>query len=130
MSSLARVNATGLALMSRTFGESRLALPFAREIFLVETHVAGTAYHQANAVEGSLGPGTPLRLQREPANPHDPLAVAVLYEDRRLGYLPRTLNPIPARLMDAGKLVVASVASVKRRDRWLEVRIAVSLREG
>ena len=45
---------------------------------------------------------------RQPANPHDELAIAVHAQSGALlGYVPRDDNAIPARLMDAGKILFA-----------------------
>jgi hypothetical protein len=59
---------------------------------LLVANVAG-AVHRPDALSSDgAAPGRPLRLQAEPANPHDPNAVAVLTEDGLpLGYVPREL---------------------------------------
>jgi hypothetical protein len=45
--------------------------------------------------------GQPLLLVREPDNPHDELAIAVLTGDgHKLGYIPRSCNEVPAALAD------------------------------
>lgn len=83
--------------------------PFARDIFLLKTNVAG-----CNHVPGMIGllrelePGQKLKLLREPENPYDKRAILVMNGDKKLGYLPRRLNGIFCRLMDAGKYLFAT----------------------
>lgn len=86
-------------------------------VWLLQTHVAGLAYHQvAQAVE--LQAGTLLTLRREPENPHDALAIEVLTEAGvKLGYVPRNRNPVLARLMDAGESLAAQVLVVQAVDQ-------------
>ena len=75
--------------------------------------VAGLQYNQGQELLPRLRAGQLLTLRREPNNPHDPRAIAVLaLSGRKLGYLPRRLNEIPANLMDSGRPVVARVNEV------------------
>jgi hypothetical protein len=107
-----------------------LALPFSRDILLLQCHVAGTAYRDIGGVDPQLESGEELALRREPDNPHDPRAIRVHRADgSHLGYLPRDRNEVIASLMDAGKLVVARVVDAKREDRWLRLTINVLFRE-
>jgi hypothetical protein len=79
--------------------------------------------------------GAPLGLRREPANPHDELAIEILAESGlKLGYIPRHRNPVLARLMDAGKQLLATVASIGADARYStdelpDVRLSILLRE-
>lgn len=121
-------------LMLRTFQKQVPALPFARDLFLLETHVAGLAHYQVESVSDQLLPGAPLLLQREPGNEHDALAIEVLTPARiKLGYVPQNRNPILARLMDAGKLLVADICTVGTWHGWgtpiQDVRLRICLRE-
>lgn len=100
-------------LLARTFQREAMPLPFARDIFLLETHIAGIQYHQAKTIRPELQPGLMLKLLREPNNVHDRLAIEILTLDNiKLGYVPRLRNAVLARLMDAGKLLVAEVTRV------------------
>jgi hypothetical protein len=62
---------------------------------LLVTSVAG-AVHRPDALASSLAaPGSALTLRPEPANEHDPRAVAVdLADGTPLGYVPRELAPL------------------------------------
>jgi hypothetical protein len=104
----------------------------ARPIFLLDCHVAGLPYHQAPQVLDRLRPDAPLRLTREPDNPHDELAIAVHWTadpaaPAKLGYVPRRHNPVLARLLDAGKELAARISAVQPHGTWMEVRMAIEL---
>lgn len=72
-------------------------------LFLLRVPVAGLAYHAYGEETPRIARGTEVFLAREPANPHDALAIAVHGPGgRRIGYVPRRENTVPARLMDGG----------------------------
>jgi hypothetical protein len=101
-------------LMQRTLQQKALALPFARDIFLLETHVAGLHYYDIHKLTMPLQTTDTLLLRREPTNSHDELAIEIFtLNNGKLGYVPRHRNPVLARLMDAGKTLVAEVAELK-----------------
>jgi hypothetical protein len=103
------------------------------DIPLIETFVAGTRYYEAAAAIGSLQPGTPLVLRRQPQNPHDDLAIEVFAPNGfKLGYVPRSHNAALAALADAGKRLASEVTSVDsfEPDEWApHIGIVVSLRD-
>ena len=59
-----------------------------------------------------LEPGQKLTLLREPENPADKRAILVMNGEKKLGYLPRRLNGIFCRLMDAGKYLYATADEI------------------
>ena len=72
------------------------------EFGLVQVTVAGVAHHNTFDDLRGLGIGSTLTLTREPENPHDRNAVLVGWSGRKLGYIPRNIAPLVARVMDAG----------------------------
>lgn len=52
------------------------------------------------------------KLKREPDNPHDPNAVAVVVGRVRVGHLPRDVASWVAPRMDAGEMFAATVETV------------------
>ncbi len=112
-----------------------LPQPFERELFLFECRVAGTCYADGIFEKTSgLAAGDILELRREPRNRHDPLAVAVMTAAGRIGYLPRSRNEIPSRLMDGGKMLFAEVAYIRNLGElpdcyWADIGIKVFMRD-
>ena len=94
-----------------------LAQPFDREIFLLQTHIAGARYREGYpGIIRRLKLGTLLTLVREPENPYDELAIRVLDDKGAwIGYVPMERNPPLARLMDAGKYLYGKVA---KKEKW------------
>lgn len=90
-----------------------MRIPFARDIMLASMHTGGC-----------------LALRREPGNAHDGLAVEVLGpEGHKLGYLPRSCNEIPARLMDAGKRLFLRLESVEKPGAWLKIEVTLYMED-
>ncbi|WP_051286393.1 HIRAN domain-containing protein [Megalodesulfovibrio gigas] len=119
-------------LMGATAGTVEIAIPFTAEIFLIDTHIAGLAYYAAAEALTVEGEPPALTLRREPGNPYDALAIEVLTADgKKLGYVPRKINPILARLMDAGKMLGAVVTRVHQGAHGTvgEVAIHIFLKE-
>ncbi len=99
-----------------------------RRILLQESPLAGYQYHRAAAIWPFLRVGEPLRLMREPNNPHDRHAVAVWFRNEHLGYIPRRENRSLARLMDQGERLEAKIIQMQdHRDPWRKLRIRVEL---
>ena len=74
---------------------------------LVVASVAGAARHHAQALadEDAVAPGRPLTLRRDPANEHDPNAIAVHPQGggEQLGWVPREVAIDVAADLDAGR---------------------------
>ena len=103
MNELEVFDKTKKALMYSSFDKEGLPLPFTKEIFLIECHVAGTSHHNIKDIEPEIKPDDFLIFKREPENPHDEFAIAIYTEsENKLGYIPKEKNEILARLMDSG----------------------------
>lgn len=74
--------------------------------YLMDCHLAGRKYHDADEVWEDLKVGTLLRLERDEENRYDANAVAVMYdkgeESYCLGYVPRGANEYVASLLEMG----------------------------
>ena len=97
--------------------------PFSREIFLLDIVVAGTTHSEhIHEVYPHLEKGVVLRMQRHPQNKHDKHAIAIYYEKKQIGWVPRELNLIISRLMDAGKAFFCRVEHVELvNDYWVKI---------
>jgi hypothetical protein len=108
-----------------------LPMPFAREIFLFACYIAGTNFRPEIAkIEPKLKIGAKFRLQREPKNGFDELAIAVYDADNNhLGYIPKSKNEVPARLLDVGKNLCAILIAKEWNDSWLKLDIEIFLND-
>ena len=90
-----------------------LPKPFMNNIFLIHTHIAGTAYVYDEDIFNELNNEDRLYLYRETDNIHDERAILVSTNDNhKLGYIPRYDNKILSRLMDAGKSLYAIISDI------------------
>ena len=109
----------------KSLGE--LIKPLVNEIHLFDTVIAGTTYIDDETVYETLENGEKLILQRE-NNKFDSKAILILNQDKKkLGYVPERDNMVFSRLMDAGKLLIAKVISVRNRDGFYRVSIGIYL---
>ena len=80
----------------------------AKKLYLMDCHLAGRKYHDADEVWDKLKVGTVLQLLRDTDNRHDADAVAVVYhndednEDYCIGYIPRGENEMLAKFLEMG----------------------------
>ena len=105
--------------------------PFERDIFLFDTHVAGTSHVVGiEDLEPYLNIEDKLDFFREPDNPYDKGAIVIKNADGvKIGYAPKADNVVFARLMDAGKLIFGRIISKEMRGTWLRIDIKVYLHE-
>jgi len=95
-------------------------------IIVQESPLAGFQYYEGKALWEMMRVGDPLRLAREPRNPHDTNAVRIEWRGEMLGYLPRRENADVARQMDLGAPVKARVVRLtEARNPWHRVRFEV-----
>ena len=120
-----------LSLISARQSGLDLPLPFEREIFLFDTHVAGTTHiENIKSLELGLKIGDQVKFFREPTNPHDPQAIRIeTLGYQKIGYVPRADNVVFSRLMDAGKDLYGKIASKEWQDEWLKIDIKIFLKE-
>jgi hypothetical protein len=84
---------------------------------LVVAGVAGAArFHDDVLQSAAVAPGAPLTLRRDPANEHDPDAIAVLpaQGEAQLGFVPREIAAWLAAELDAGRAWSAVVLREQR----------------
>lgn len=120
-----------IGLLHGKGGDVTIHKPFERDIFLFDTHVAGTSFVEGIMdLEPHLHFDDRLDFFREPDNPHDKAAIVIRNADGvKIGYVPREDNVIFARLMDAGKLIFGRITSKEINGKWLKIKIKVLLQE-
>ena len=108
---------------------SEFVKPMIREIRLFDSFIAGTTHLADKSPLETVAVGDELTMQRED-NPHDRHAIMILNsEKKKLGYVPKKDNLVFARLMDAGKLLTAKVVHKELEDHWLNIRIAIDMKD-
>ena len=132
MSDLITAETGGLmSLLHNQNGELAIPKPFEKDIFLFDTHIAGTSYIDGiEELEPHLNEDDKLDFFREPDNKYDKRAIVIKTIDGvKIGYVPRYDNVIFSRLMDAGKLLFGRISSKEGSGRWVRINIKVYLHE-
>ena len=124
--SLLKVNPGLLAAISK--GAFSLDV-FAREILVLECLAAGTSFRKLDKVQDDLKETVQLEMKREGNNEFDHFAVALWFQNTKVGYIPREKNEVLARLMDAGKQLYATISANEMEGNWLKLEIKVMLKD-
>lgn len=105
--------------------------PFEKDIFLFDTHVAGTSHIEGiEELEPHLNIDDRLDFFREPDNRYDKEAIAIKTAGGvKIGYVPKQDNVIFARLMDAGKLLFGRISGKEKKGNWVKLDIKVFMHE-
>lgn len=108
-----------------------LPMPFEKDIFLFDTHVAGTSHIEGmTELEPYLNISDRLEFFREPDNPYDKQAITIKTANgTKIGYVPKVDNLIFSRLMDAGKLLFGKISEKEQKGNWLIISIKIYLHE-
>lgn len=108
-------------------GLSSVIKPLICEIHLFDSYVAGTTYLEDQSVLEEIKVDEKLKLQRED-NKFDSNAIMLFSESgKKVGYVPEKDNIVFARLMDAGKLLTAQIASIEKKGTFTKIRIGIYL---
>ena len=127
---IAVIDPAKLALIKGSFGKNGLPLPFVKEIFLLQCHVAGTSFKDVETIAPGLNEGHFLTFKRDAKNEYDKLAIAIYDEvGNNIGYVPRDKNEVLARLMDCGKLIFGKIKEKQWVNNWLKIDIKIFMRD-
>lgn len=120
-----------VGLLHEKGGELVVPKPFEKDIFLFDTHVAGTSHIEGiEELEPHLNIDDRLDFFREPDNRYDKEAIVIkTAEGVKIGYVPKQDNVIFARLMDAGKLLFGRISGKEKKGNWVKLDIKVFMHE-
>ena len=108
-------------------GLGEMLKPLIVEIHLFDSYVAGTTHLKDTSVLEEIKVDDKLTLQRED-NKFDKNAILLITEsNQKLGYVPEKDNIIFARLMDAGKLLVAKIKEIQKKGSFTQISIGIFL---
>jgi hypothetical protein len=90
--------------------------------------IAGFRYHEGRYLIDRMREGKHVTLRAEPENLHDAGALRVEFEGRHVGYVPRSRNVVPGRLLVQQAPMTARITSVDRAaEPWKAVQVAIWL---
>ena len=95
-------------------------------------HIAGFTYYYGADVFEALKIGTPLSLKAEPENPYDPEAVAIYYQEEKIGFVPRRENELLRKFLNLGyadmfEVKIIQISPDTHPER--QVRVVVRIKE-
>lgn len=99
-----------------------------RKFYLLQFFVAGFRFYRGMQLLGQMNEGDQLELVREPDNEYDDCAVALYWNNEKIGFIPRDENALLSRLIDAQALeFVAEIVHLNKKVQpWENVNVAVS----
>ncbi len=124
--SLIKVN-TGLLAALSSGAISIDVMP--KEILVLECLVAGTSFRKLQDLEPELKSEVKIELKRDPTNEHDKMAVELLFNKNKIGYIPKEKNEVIARLLDAGKTFFGILHAKEWEGNWLRLDIKIYLKD-
>lgn len=75
-----------------------------QRVILLQGFIAGFQYYNGLQLFNGMKPGASLQLIREPENLADKNAIALYYQEKKVGFVPAKMNKTICRLMD-GELI-------------------------
>lgn len=123
----------------RLFLKSLFSLPFlslfnlkskanttTKNVLLNQCPVAGFQYYQGKELIKKLKEKDQLKLVAEPDNQYDKYAVEVFFQNKKLGYIPRTDNKPISRMLQAGVPLSGQVCTIDpTKMAWNAVNVSV-----
>lgn len=117
----------GVVSLTQNHDLGEIIKPLTKEIHLFDSFVAGTTHLADPSVLDEIKKGDKLTLQRE-KNKFDDNAIMIRTESgKKLGYVPEKDNIVFARLLDAGKLLIARIAKIQKKGSFTEIGIGIYL---
>ena len=100
-----------------------------KEILVLECLVAGTSFKKLQDLEPELISEVKLELKRDNKNEHDKMAVELLFNKTKIGFIPKEKNEVIARLLDAGKSFFGILHAKEWEGNWLRLDIKIYLKD-
>lgn len=102
--------------------------------FFMRFKVAAVTYNEALFVINDLKPGAIIEMERDEGNKHDGNAIALYYDDYKVGYVPRDKNSELASFIDMGwgeifEMRVSAINFDAHPEQRIEVTIFVNRNE-
>ncbi len=96
-------------------------------VFLKSFLIAGFSYYEGAFVFDKMKIGSKLKLKTEPKNVHDEFAVALYFNDKKIGYIPREENKEIAIILNAGHEIFEAVVQQLSPEEHPERQVRVGL---
>jgi len=100
-----------------------------QKFYLLQSFVRGFQYYAGPEVISQMKEGDMLELVREPDNEYDPSAIAMHWNQKKIGFIPTEDNDVLSKLLDIGipELIAEITFLQPTAAAWENVRIAISV---
>lgn len=97
------------------------------KFYLLQSFVRGFRYYEGPKLLEEMKEGDMLELVREPQNEYDMNAIALHYNQQKIGYVPAESNEILSKLLDIGLIdLMAEITHLKKEAAaWENVAVAI-----
>lgn len=98
-----------------------------QKVYLLQFFVRGFQYYHGPKIIHLINKYKLAELHREPDNKYDPDAIAVYFDEFKIGYVPREHNLILAKILDAGLIdIQAEIRHIEpKAQTWEQVNMAI-----
>lgn len=113
----------GLSFLSGKFVEAKQF----RKFYLLQSFVRGFKFYEGPLLLDVMKEGDLLELVREPDNEYDPCAIALHWNQKKIGFVPAEDNDMLSKLLDIGvpELIAEIVHLKPEAATWENVHIAI-----
>jgi len=105
-----------------------LPLKHYHKLYLLQCFVAGFKFYDGPTLLSNMQEGDQLELVREPNNKYDECAIALHWNNRKIGFIPATENELLSRLIDGQALdLIAEITHLNSQaPTWETMSISIS----
>ncbi len=98
-----------------------------QKVYLLHFFVRGFQYYEGPKMIDKINRDGLVDLVREPDNPYDENAIAIYFEDKKIGFVPAESNEVLSRILDAGLLDLQAEITFVERDAatWEQISVAI-----
>lgn len=98
-----------------------------QKFYLLQCFVAGFRFYKGMELLNEMHEGDLLELKREPQNEHDECAIALFWNNEKIGFIPASENEVLSRLLDANVLqLLAEITHLNKGvEPWENLAIAI-----
>ncbi|MEQ1554348.1 MAG: HIRAN domain-containing protein [Ferruginibacter sp.] len=98
-----------------------------RKIYLLQCFIAGFRHYEGMSLLATMKEGDLLELIREPKNEFDDCAIALHYQNKKIGFIPADTNEMLSYLIDADALSLFAVIThvEKNAQPWENIAVAI-----
>ena len=113
----------GMSFLSGKFVEAKQFKKF----YLLQSFVRGFRQYEGPALIDQMKEGDLLELVREPDNEYDPCAIALHWNNKKIGFVPAEDNDMLSKLLDIGvpELIAEIIFLKPEAAAWENVNIAI-----